>query len=192
MLTRKKRSDESIEKQCDTVHPHRSRRTHRRVCVHWRVCSAKQSQCQPWRNHQRHHERQQHSRRCIDWNWPHIRPEKALHERHRQQRGNYREGRKNGRAAYFVHCQWNRLNQRHVVQCTVPMNVLDDHDGIVHQNADGEDQRKQRHTVDGETHEIRRSQGQRQRQHHCRAHHQCFTAAQRKQHQPDHRQRGEQ
>ena len=57
----------------------------------------------------------------------------------------------------------------------MPGDVLDHHDGVVHQDADGKDQGKQADTVDGVAHQIgcKEREQDRRRDHHQR--HQCFA-----------------
>ena len=73
----------------------------------------------------------------------------------------------------------------------VPVDVLHHHDGIVDEDADREDQREQRHAVEGEAHDVRCEQRHRQRQHHRAADHDGLAPAQREQHQQHHRGGGE-
>ena len=72
------------------------------------------------------------------------------------------------------------------------MNVLDDHDGVVHQDADGEDQGEERHAVQRESPRPRGKQRRGQRQNHCAADNGGFASTERQEHQCDDRRGGEQ
>ena len=68
----------------------------------------------------------------------------------------------------------------------VAVNVFHHHDGVIHQDADGEDQREQRHPVESEAPGPGGEQGDRQGQDHRRADDERFAPAQRQPYQPDH------
>ena len=63
------------------------------------------------------------------------------------------------------------------------MDVLHNHDGIVHQNPDGENQRKQGNPIEGKAPGPGSKQGDRQGDNHCQTDDQRLPPAQRKQHQ---------
>ena len=71
------------------------------------------------------------------------------------------------------------------------VDVLDHHDGVVDQNADGEDQREQRHAVQREAPGPAGKQRGRQRQDDGSADDDRFAPAKRQAHQQDYRRRGE-
>ncbi|MNF49785.1 hypothetical protein D3C84_310680 [compost metagenome] len=70
------------------------------------------------------------------------------------------------------------------------VDVLHHHDGVIHQNADGEDQRKQRHPVEGKTPGPAGKQGQCQGDDDGHPHHQRLAPAHAHQHQQHHRRGG--
>ena len=74
----------------------------------------------------------------------------------------------------------------------VAVNVFDHHNGIIDQNADGKNQREQRHTVERKAPCPRGEQGDGQGQHHCRTDNGGFPPTERKKHQRHHRERGKQ
>ena len=138
-------------------------------------------------------QRQQHAHACIDWNWAHVRPHQTRHKRHGQQSGNHSESGQDGGRAHFVHSARNDLGQCFVwEQGLVAVDVLHHHDSVVHQDADGENQRKQGHAVERETPCPRGKQRDRQGQDHSRAHDGGFTTTQSDEHQGHHRGGGKQ
>ena len=72
----------------------------------------------------------------------------------------------------------------------MPVDVFHHHNGVVHQNADRKDQRKQRHAVEREAPGPGREQGGRQGQNHGGAHNHGLAPAQRKTDQQDDRTSG--
>ena len=64
--------------------------------------------------------------------------------------------------------------------------VLDHHDGVVHQNADGKNQREERDAVQREAVQIKHQQRQRERGRNGDGHDERFTPAQRQQNQQGH------
>ena len=56
----------------------------------------------------------------------------------------------------------NELLEGTLAQTAMAVDVLHHNDGVIHQNADGEDQRKQRHPVEGKAPGPAGKQGQRQ------------------------------
>ncbi len=87
----------------------------------------------------------------------------------------------------------NDLRQRLAgIQLLVAVDVLDHHDGVVDQDADGENQRKQRHPVERETPRPGRKQRCRQREHHGNADDGRLAPPQRDEHQRHHRRGGKQ
>ena len=148
---------------------------------------------QPRRNDEGDRQRQQHAHARVDRDGAHVRPHQAGDEGHRQQRCDDRQRRQNRRAADFVDGAGNDLHERLArEQLLVPVNVLDDHDGVVDQDADREDQREQRNAVQREAPRPRGEQRRRQRQDHRAADDGGFAPAERQEHQCDDRRGGEQ
>ena len=156
-----------------------------------RRVAGEQAQCEPGRDDEGDRQRQQHADRGIDRDRPHVRPHQAGDEGHRQQRGNHREGGEDGRPAHFADRRRDDLAQACCAEALVAVDVLDDDDGIVDEDADGEDQRKQGDAVDGETHCPGGEQGKHEGDDDGGADHHGFAPAEREQHQQDHRQRRE-
>ena len=77
------------------------RRAGRRWPVAARALPA-QLQRQPRRDDERDRQRDQHAHAGVDRDRAHVRPHQAGDERHRQQRGDHREGGEDGRAADLV------------------------------------------------------------------------------------------
>ena len=104
---------------------------------------------QPGREDEGGKNREQHGKgtKCRDR--LHVGTHHAAHETHRQQRGDYREGRKNGRVADLAHGVDGDIGIGAFVEQPATVDILDHDDGIVHEYADGKDQRKQAHSVDG-------------------------------------------
>ena len=78
------------------------------------------------------------------------------------------------------------------MQQLVAVDVLHHHNGVVHQDADRENQRKQRYPVEGEAPSPGRKQRHRERQHHGHAHDGGLAAAQGQEDECHHRRCGEQ
>ena len=124
-----------------------------------------QPQRRPRRHHEGHDQREQHRRRCTHRNRPHVRTHQATHEGHRQNGGNHGEGREDGGIADFVHRFDRYIGQRTTFarwQAEVPHHVFDHDNRIVHQDADGEDQREERDPVQRVAEDVEDEQGQRQ------------------------------
>ena len=148
---------------------------------------------QPGRDDKRNRQRQQHAHAGIDGDGAHVRPHQAADESHRQQCSDHRERGQDGRAADFIDGARNDLGQRLAgKKLLMAVDVFNHHDGIVHQNTDGKDQREQRHAVQREAPGPGGKQRHGQRQNHRRADDRRFTAAQREKYQRHHRGRGEQ
>ena len=109
---------------------------------------------QPRGEHDGNEEGKDHGRRGVGRNGAHIGAHQAGDEQHGQQRGDHRQGRHDGRIADLGDRIDGGLEARAVVvHGPVAGNVLDHHDGIVDQDADGKDQGKQADAVDGVAHD---------------------------------------
>ncbi len=147
---------------------------------------------QPGRDDEGDGEGNQHADAGIDRDRAHVRPHQAGDERHRQQRRNHGQGGENGRAADFVHRLGDHLGERLAgFQFAAAVDILDHHDGVVDQDADGENQREQRHPIEGEAPRPGSEQRCGQGQHHRHADDQRLALAQRQQHQQHHEGGGE-
>ena len=84
-------------------------------------------------------------------------PDQPADEGHGQDRGDHGQGGEDGRVADFVHGFDGHLARLRPWLCRhapVAHDVLHDHDRVVHQDADGEDQREQRDAVQREAVEV--------------------------------------
>ena len=93
--------------------------------------------------------------------------------------------------ADFVYGSRDDLGQRATGHLLTAVDVLDHHDRIVDQNADGEDQGEQRDPVEGEAPRPRREQRGGQSEHDCDTNDQRFAPPERDEHERDDRQRRE-
>ena len=110
---------------------------------------------QPGCEHHGDEEREDHCRRGIDRDRGHVGPHQAGHEQHGQQGCDHGEGGDDGGIAHFGHGLDGGSDARTtVLHRPVAGDILDHHDGVVDQDADGEDQREQRDAVDRVAHQI--------------------------------------
>ncbi len=156
---------------------------------------AKQAQRGPGRDHKGHHQREEHGRRCAHGNGPHVRAHQSADKGHGQHRRDHGEGGQNGGVAHLGHrFHRDRAHRPAMIlrKPEVAHHVLDHDDGVVHKNADGEDQGEERNAVDGVAQEIKHRHGERQRDRNGQQHHARLAPAQEERHQQGHRQRGQQ
>ena len=104
---------------------------------------------QPGREHEGREKGYQHRRRSQGRNGLHVRSHHARDEAHRQQCRDDGEGGKDGRIAHFADCIHRDVHAGGAFLEPAPVNVLDDHDGVIDQDADGEDEREEADPVDG-------------------------------------------
>src|SRR5690606_21583556 len=116
---------------------------------HGVVLAVQQFVRQPGRYHEGDHQRNQHAGGGVDRNRAHIGAHQAGDERHGHQGRNDGEGGQNGWAAHFIDRHRNNFQQFFLTQVHVPVDVFHHHNGVVDQNADGENQREQRYAVEG-------------------------------------------
>jgi len=148
---------------------------------------AQQFEGQPGRDHEGHRQGNGHAHGRIDGNGAHVRPHQATDEGHGQQGRDHREGGQDGGAAHLVHGRGNQLQEGLFrMQAHVPVNVLHHHDGVVHQDADGEDQGEQGNPVQGEAPGPGGKQGGGQGEGHSYAHDQGLAPPQGEEHQQHH------
>ncbi len=146
---------------------------------------------QPGGDDHRHEEGEDHRRRGIGRDRRHVGAHHARDEEHRQQRGDHSQRGHDGRVADLAH----RVNRglsaaAPVLHRPVPRDVFDDHNGVIHQNADGKDQREQGHPVQREAPGPTGEQGGRQRQDDSSPDDGRFAPAQRQPDQSDNGARG--
>jgi hypothetical protein len=126
-----------------------------------------QFQRQPRRHDESNGQRNGHAHRGVDRDRAHVRPHQAGDEGHRQQRGDHRQRRQNGRPADFINGRRNDFEQAFLgIQALPAMDVFDDDNGVIDQDANRENQRKQRNAVQREAPGPGGEQRGRQRQGH--------------------------
>ena len=108
---------------------------------------------------------------------PHVGPHQPGDERHRQDGGDDGEGGEDGRIADLVHALDRRDVGRAVAHLEVAVDVLDHHDGVVHQDADGEDQREEGDPVERVAQRVVDEERERQRDRDRDQHHQRLAPA---------------
>jgi len=124
---------------------------------------------------------------------PHVGAHEAAHEGHGQDRGDHREGSQDRGVAHLVH----RINDDSGEgtlgpgQVHVTVDVLHHHNGVVHQDADGEDQAEERDPVEGVAPQVADEQGQGQGHGHRDAHHHGAAPAHGDEDQGDHAEGGD-
>ena len=104
----------------------------------------------PRRHDQRHQQGEDHGGAGADGDRPHVRPHQAADKRHRQDGGDHGEGRQDGGIAHLIDGLDGDLERRAgAVRRHAPVtdDVFHHHDGVVHQNADREDQGEERDPV---------------------------------------------
>ena len=151
---------------------------------------AREAQQQPGRDRHRDEEREQHRNRGVGRNRAHVRAHHPAHEHHRQQRGDDRQRRDDGRVADFG----DRLDggfdkAAPVAHRPVAGDVLDHDDRVVDQDADREDEREQADPVDRVAHQPGGEQRQQDRGRDDDEHDDAFAPADRQRDQDDDRQR---
>ena len=122
----------------------------------------------------RNEQREQHGKRCADGNGPHVRAHQSAHKRHGQDGGDDGPGGEGGGIANFVHRLHRDVRQGAPLilgEVEVPGDVLHHHNGVVHQDADGEDQREEGDAVERVAIDEVDEQGQRQGDRHGSQHH---------------------
>ena len=157
--------------------------------------AANKAERRPGRNHEGNHEREEHGRRCAHGDRAHIGTHQTADKGHRQYRGNDRERGQNGWITHFGYRLDRNLAHRPPMilrQPEMPHHILDHDDGVVHEDADGEDQSKERDAVDGITQEVKHRHGERQRNRNGQKHNTRLAPPKEESDQKSHRQRRQQ
>ena len=129
-----------------------------------------------------------HAQAGVDRDGAHIWAHQTRYKRHGQQCSNHRQCRQNGRSAYFIDGTGNDFFQRNIGrQLLVAVDVFHHHNGVVHQYADGENKREQRHAIQRKAPSPRRKERRGKGQYHRGTDDHGFAAAQGKAHQQNHR-----
>lgn len=116
---------------------------------------------QPGRDHHGDEEGEDHRRRGVDRDRRHIGAHQPRNEQHGQQGRHHGQGRHDGGVADLRHRLDSRLRSAAAVaHPPVTGDVLDHDDGVVDQDADGEDQGEQADAIDRIAHDIGGEEGQ--------------------------------
>ncbi len=117
----------------------------------------KQAHGRPWRDHERDRQGETHRGAGANGDRPHVGAHQAPDERHGQHGGDHGEsGQDRGIADLVDGLDRDVIPGAPPVlrQVKVPHDVLHDHDRIIHENADAEDEREERDAVQGESSEV--------------------------------------
>jgi len=150
--------------------------------------------CGPRRDGKRDRQREEHGGGRADRDRAHVRAHQTADERHRQDRGDHGPGGQDGRVAHFVDGFERDLHERLFLrtgQAHVAHDVFDDHDGVVHQDADGEDQREERDAVERVPVEVKNQQREREGRGDGEEHDERFAPAEEKQDEQRHAEDGD-
>ena len=157
------------------------------------VAPLQQAQRRPGRDDEGDQEREEHCGRGTNRDGAHVGPHQPADERHRQDGRHHGQRGENGGVADFIHRADG--DRRHIgivaTLAHVPHDVLHHHDRIVHQDADGEDQRKQGDAVQRVAVEIEHEERQCQRDRNGGEHDERLPPAKHKPDQQRHRDDGE-
>ena len=110
-----------------------------------------QPQGRPGRNYKGHDEGEHHGRRSAHRNGAHVRSHQAAHKGHRKDSRDHCKGCEDGWIPHFVDGFDGDIGQRAAAvfsQSEMADDVLDDNDGIVYEDTDGEDQREKGDSVE--------------------------------------------
>ena len=146
---------------------------------HRRANTLRQPRCEDERCEQG----QQHRRRTQCWNRCHIRPHHSRNEPHRHKRRDHCKGRQNRRVTHLAHRIHSAVIGTFALQQPPTIDVFDHNNGVIHQDPDREDQRKQTNPVNREPHQECRENRKQNNHRNNHQHHNRGTPAQR---QPDH------
>ena len=135
---------------------------------------------QPRRDHDGDKEGEHHSRAGIGGNRAHVRAHHAADKQHRQQGRHHGQSGHDGGIAHLGHRINRGLRARTAIfHRPMPGDVFDHHNRIIHQNPDGEDQRKKAHTVQRVSHDPRGKERQQNGHRNDNRHHHSLAPANR-------------
>ncbi len=139
-------------------------------------------------------QREQHRQARTHRDRPHVGTRHAAHESHREDGGDHRERREDRRVAHFVHRFDDGAGEAlaRAGQVEMAVDVLDHDDGVVDEDADREDQRKEGDAIEGVAEHIGHRQGQCQRHRHGHANHHRRAPAHGQENERRHRERRDQ
>ena len=138
------------------------------------VGGSDQAQRRPGGDDEGHQQREDHGGRGAHRDGAHVGAHEAADEGHGQDGGDDRQGGQDGRVADFVHRLDGHREAGAVVvlgQAEVADDVLHHHDGVVDQDADGEDEGEEGDAVEGVAVEVEDEQGQGQGDRDGQGHH---------------------
>ena len=124
---------------------------------------AQEAEAGPGRHDEGHQKGKQHGRRGADRDGPHVGPHQPPHKGHGNDRGDDGKGGQDGRVPHFIDRLDGDLRDGPALilgQVVMADDILHHHDGVVHQDADGEDERKEGDAVQGVAVEIEDRQGE--------------------------------
>ena len=110
-----------------------------------------------------HQQRKHHGGRCAHRDGTHIGSHQAAHKGHRKDGGDHRQGRQNRGIAHLVHGLDGHAKFGPVaVFCEpeVPHNIFHHHDGVIHQDTDGKNQREKGDAIEGIAVQVKHRQRQ--------------------------------
>ena len=138
----------------------------------------------PRGDHERHGQGEQHGRGGPDGDGAHVGPRHAAHEGHGQDGGDHGEGGEDGGVSHLVdRLDGDAEEGLPLLLPVVALDVVDDHDRVVHEYADGEDEGEESDAVQGVAGDVEDEDGQGEGHRHRDADHQAAP--------PAHRQRDE-
>ena len=109
---------------------------------------------QPRRDREGNHQRHDHGDGNVGRHGAQILAHHVGDEEQREEGKDHGERRRDQRRSDFIHGFQNDLGRGFASHLEVAVDVLHVHDGIVHQQAEGDRQREQRDAIDGESEEI--------------------------------------
>jgi len=137
-----------------------------------------------------HQEREEHGRRGAHGDGAHVGAHEARDKGHGQKRGNDRPGCEDRGIAHLVDGLHRGVHTDAVLP-EVPVDVLDDDDRVVDEDADGEDEGKEGHAVERVAIEVIDEQGERERHRHRDTHDSGLAGTQGQRDQDDDGDRGD-
>ena len=143
----------------------------------------------PRRDDEGNGQRESHRRARADRNRAHIRPHQSADERHRQHGGDHGEGRQDSWVTDLANSldrHGNAAAPGIFRQMKMADDVFHHDDRVVHEDADGEDQREERDAVQREAVEIKHQQRQCERRGNRQQHDERLAPAERQQDQERH------
>ena len=136
----------------------------------------------PRRHHESHHQREEHRGAGADRDRAHVRAHQAAHKGHRKNGRDHGQCGEDRGIAHLVDSFHGDVERRPALirgHAPVAHDIFHHHDRVVHQNANGEDQREQRDPVQRVAIKIKDCERKRQRDRNRDEHDQRFAQTQR-------------